>query len=63
MTKEPHHFTEEEIKAIAERRAAALKRVQEMHQKANKEFGGAKAGGKGPKQGPPKGRAFRHQGR
>lgn len=62
MTKEPHHFTDEEIKAIAERRAAALKRVQEMHKKANNEIPGDR-GGKSPKQAPPKGRSFRHQGR
>ena len=62
MTKETHHFTEEEIKAIAERRAASLKRVQEMHRKANNELAGDR-GGKSPKPAPLKGRAFRHQGR
>lgn len=61
MTKDTPPLTDEEIKAIAERRAASLKRVQELHQKSNKDFVGK--GGKSPKQPPPKGRPFRHQGR
>jgi hypothetical protein len=65
MSKDVHPpLTDEEIKAIAERRAESLKRIQEQNaKKATKDFGGGKGGGKGPKQGPPKGRAFRHQGR
>ena len=64
MSKDTHPpLTDEEIKAIAERRAEALKRIQELNaKKATKDFGG-RGGSKGPKQGPPKGRAFRHQGR
>lgn len=59
------HLTEDEIKAIAERRAESLKRIQEQNAKnATKHFGDAKGGGKGPKGGgPPKARSFRHQGR
>jgi hypothetical protein len=57
-------LTEDEIKAIAERRAESLKRIQEQNAKnATKDFGGDhKGGGKG-KGGPSKGRIFRHQGR
>ncbi len=62
MPDEKPHPTEEQIKEIAERRAAALKRVQEQHQKANKDFVSGK-GGKPGKPPPPKGRNFRHQGR
>lgn len=61
MDKDLPHLTEKEIKEIAERRAAALKRVQEMHQKTNKDFVGK--GGKSTNKPPPKGRPFRHQGR
>lgn len=66
MTKDvPHHLTEDEIKAIAERRAEALKRVQELHRHGGHDFPGKDGakGGKGGKQPPPKGRNFRHQGR
>lgn len=63
MSKDTPPLTEQEIKEIAERRAASLKRVQEMHQKTNRDFAGAKGGGKATKQPPPKGRPFRHQGR
>jgi hypothetical protein len=63
MTQDKPPLTDEEIKAIAERRAASLKRIQELNQKkAAKDFGDNK-GGKGGKQGPPKARSFRHQGR
>ena len=63
MSKDHPPLTDEEIKAIAARRAESLKRIQEMNQKkTSREFAGAK-GGKGPKQPPPKGRNFRHQGR
>jgi hypothetical protein len=55
MTDEKPPLTDEQLKEIAARRAEALKRVQEMHQKAN--------GGKSTKQPPPRGRPFRHQGR
>ena len=57
-------LTEDEIKAIAERRAESLKRIQEQNAKnATKHFGDDhKGGGKG-KGGPSKGRMFRHQGR
>ncbi len=61
MTKDHPPLTEQEIKDIADRRAAALKRVQELHQKSNKDFVGKS--GKSLKQPPPKGRPFRHQGR
>jgi hypothetical protein len=58
-------LTEDEIKAIAERRAESLKRIQEQNAKnATKHFDDSKAGGRGPKGGgPPKARSFRHQGR
>ncbi|HUO94274.1 MAG TPA: hypothetical protein VMU22_15215 [Rhizomicrobium sp.] len=58
-------LTEDEIKAIAERRAESLKRIQEQNARnATKHFGDVKGGGgKGPKGGPPKARSFRHQGR
>jgi hypothetical protein len=62
MSDEKPHLTEEQIKEIAERRAAALKRVQELHHKSNRELASPK-GGKGGKPPPPKGRSFRHQGR
>jgi hypothetical protein len=63
MSKDHPTPTDEEIKAIAARRAESLKRVQELNaKKGTKNFGGDKAGGKG-KQAPPKGRNFRHQGR
>ncbi|MGB8364491.1 MAG: hypothetical protein ACLQUZ_17025 [Rhizomicrobium sp.] len=61
MTNDKPALTEQEIKEIAERRAASLKRVQEMHQKSNRDFVGKS--GKSLKQPPPKGRPFRHQGR
>ncbi len=61
MTSGTPHLTEEQIKEIAERRAASLKRIQEMHHKAEKGF--TDRGAKHPKQTPPKGRTFRHQGR
>jgi hypothetical protein len=62
MTQDKPPLTEEEIKAIAQRRAESLKRVRELNEKkATKEFGSNKGGS--PKQGPPKGRSFRHQGR
>jgi hypothetical protein len=61
MPKDTPPLTEEQIKEIAERRAASLKRVQEMHQKTNRDFAGKAT--KSPKQPPPKGRPFRHQGR
>ena len=64
MSDEKPHLTEEQIKEIAERRAAALKRVQELHHKNNKEMLDTKSGKGGPgKPPPPKGRNFRHQGR
>jgi hypothetical protein len=63
----PDHppLTEDEIKAIAERRAESLKRIQEQNAKnATRHFDDTKGGGKGPKGGgPPKARSFRHQGR
>ena len=61
----PHHLTDEEIKAIAERRAESLKRIREQNEKkATHEFGGGtKGGGKAPHPAPAKGRSFRHQGR
>ncbi|HTW34845.1 MAG TPA: hypothetical protein VMD53_09520 [Rhizomicrobium sp.] len=63
MSKDHPPLTDEEIKAIAARRAESLKRIQELNaKKATKDFGGDKAGGKG-KGGPSKGRIFRHQGR
>ncbi|HEY5047972.1 MAG TPA: hypothetical protein VII49_08150 [Rhizomicrobium sp.] len=62
MEKEPGPLSEQERKEIAERRAAALKRVQEMHKKANGEQQGGNAG-KPPKPAPARGRSFRHQGR
>lgn len=62
MSKDTPPLTEKEIKEIAERRAAALKRVQEMNQKTNKDFVG-KGGKSGVKPPPPRGRPFRHQGR
>ncbi len=58
MTDDKQPLSEQEIK---ERRAAALKRVQEMNQRANAGFAGK--AGKNPKPPPPKGRPFRHQGR
>jgi hypothetical protein len=61
MEKEPGPLSPEEIKAIAERRAASLKRVQEMHKKSNTE--GIDKSSKRLKPPPPKGRNFRHQGR
>jgi hypothetical protein len=54
-------LSDEEIKAIAERRAASLKRVQEMNRKANADI--VAKGAKPPKSAPARGRAFRHQGR
>jgi len=62
MTDEKPPLTDEQIKEIAARRAEALKRVQEMHQKANAGHASDKSGktGKPP---PPKGRPYRHQGR
>jgi hypothetical protein len=65
MSKDMHPpLTEEEIKAIAARRAESLKRIQEQNaKKATHDFGGGKDAGKGHKPAPPKGRAFRHQGR
>ena len=58
-------LTEDEIKAIAERRAESLKRIQEQNAKnATKHFGDDQRGGGGKgKGGPAKGRIFRHQGR
>jgi len=58
-------LTEDEIKAIAERRAESLKRIQEQNAKnATKHFGDDNRGGGGKgKSGPAKGRIFRHQGR
>jgi len=58
-------LTEDEIKAIAERRAESLKRIQEQNAKnATKHFGDDHRGGGGKgKGGPAKGRIFRHQGR
>ena len=58
-------LTEDEIKAIAERRAESLKRIQEQNAKnATKHFGDDNRGGGGKgKGGPSKGRMFRHQGR
>jgi hypothetical protein len=58
-------LTEDEIKAIAERRAESLKRIQEQNAKnATKHFGDDHRGGGGKgKSGPAKGRIFRHQGR
>jgi len=58
-------LTEDEIKAIAERRAESLKRIQEQNAKnATKHFGDDHRGGGGKgKSGPSKGRMFRHQGR
>ena len=58
-----HQLTDEEIKALAQKRAEALKRVQEMRAKTHHPQADAKGGGAHPKQGPPKGRNFRHQGR
>lgn len=64
MPQDKPPLTDEEIKAIAERRAASLKRIQELNQKkAAKDFGDNKGGKNGGKQGPPKARSFRHQGR
>jgi len=58
-------LTDDEIKAIAERRAESLKRIQEQNAKnATKHFGDDHRGGGGKgKSGPAKGRIFRHQGR
>jgi hypothetical protein len=62
MEKEPTALSEEEKKEIAERRAAALKRVQEMHKHSNSPKSSDRTG-KPPKPAPVKGRSFRHQGR
>jgi hypothetical protein len=64
MSKDHPPLSDEEIKAIAARRAESLKRIQELNaKKATKDYGGGdKGGGKG-KGGPSKGRMFRHQGR
>jgi|HubBroStandDraft_6_1064221.scaffolds.fasta_scaffold85078_2 hypothetical protein len=61
MTDEKPPLTDEQVKEIAARRAASLKRIQDMHQKANASPSGKS--GKSPKPPPPKGRPFRHQGR
>ena len=61
MTDEKPTLTEQDKKDIAERRAASLKRIQEMHQKNNPPS--ASKSGKSSKPPPPKGRPFRHQGR
>jgi hypothetical protein len=61
MTDEKPPLTEQDKKDIAERRAASLKRVQDLHQKNNPPS--ASKSGKSSKQPPPKGRPFRHQGR
>jgi hypothetical protein len=65
MAKDKPPLTDDEIKAIAARRAESLKRIQEQNaKKATQDFGGEKGGGGGKgKQGPSKGRIFRHQGR
>jgi hypothetical protein len=65
MSKDHPTPTDEEIKAIAARRAESLKRIQELNaKKATRDFGNEKSdgGGKG-KGGPSKSRIFRHQGR
>lgn len=60
----PPHLTDEEIRAIAERRAESLKRIQEQNaKKATRDSAGGGKGPKGPHPAPPKGRSFRHQGR
>lgn len=62
MTKDTPPLSEEEIRAIAERRAEALKRVQALHhQKPHADIAAKPA--KGPKMAPSKNRNFRHQGR
>jgi hypothetical protein len=65
MSKDHPTPTDEEIKAIAARRAESLKRIQELNaKKATRDFGNEKAGGDGKgKGGPSKNRIFRHQGR
>ncbi len=64
MSKDHPPLTDEEIKAIAARRAESLKRIQELNaKKATKNYGDDKGGGGKGKGGPSKGRIFRHQGR
>ncbi|HWU25102.1 MAG TPA: hypothetical protein VN154_01750 [Rhizomicrobium sp.] len=63
MSDEKPHLTEAQIKEIAERRAEALKRVQELHHKAHKDLPPVRTGPAGGKQLPRKARDFRHQGR